>query len=221
MDETSTCMYENTNDWRLKSFGVIGDKKVTLISTLPSAWIVNILEVAVYSAEVWLAFGALCAPIQLNVFPSTRTNPVQPSTCPLQPVSHVPAAHARVTYAQNVGHCPGKYPPSGLSPPCNHTLKYGFLTASGIAGGRAGENVEVIWAVAVVSSAPSAPSTQRRIMLGCLESWATGTQKAPCVAPAYIRSTSACYQRTHAMPCRASMALQGADGQALHHGAES
>jgi hypothetical protein len=83
-------MYENTNDWRLKSFGVIGDKKVTLTSTLPSAWIVNILEVAVYSAEVWLAFGALCAPIQLNVFPSTRTNPVQPSTCPLQPVSHLP-----------------------------------------------------------------------------------------------------------------------------------
>jgi hypothetical protein len=185
-------MYENTNDWRLKSFGVIGDKKLTLTSTLPSARIVKILEVAVYSAEVWLAFGTLCAPIQLNVFPSTRTSPVQPSTCPLQPVSHLPAAHARVTYVQNVGHCPGKYPPFGLSPAGNHTLKYGFLTASGIAGGRAGENVELTWAATVVSSAPSAPSTERRIIVGCLESWATGTQKAPCGARAYICSTSGC-----------------------------
>jgi hypothetical protein len=53
------------------------------------------LDVAVYSAEVWLALGTLCAPIQLKVLPSTRTNPVQPSTCPLQSVSHVREVHAR------------------------------------------------------------------------------------------------------------------------------
>jgi hypothetical protein len=89
MDDTSTCMYEKINDWRLKSFGVIGDKKVTLIETLLSACMVKILLVAVYSTAVWLAFEiSIGAPIQLNVLPLTRISPVHPRNWPLFSVSH-------------------------------------------------------------------------------------------------------------------------------------
>jgi hypothetical protein len=104
MDDTSTCMYENINDWRLISFGVTGDKNETLIETLLSACMVKMLLVEVNSAAVWVAFAmSFGAPIQVYVLPSTRTIPVHPNHCPLVLISGV-MTRSRFAYVQNVGH---------------------------------------------------------------------------------------------------------------------
>lgn len=53
------------------------------------------------------------------------------------------------TYDQKIGHSPARYPPLPPSLPADsQVLKYGDLTASGIAGGRAGEKLEVALAEA-------------------------------------------------------------------------
>lgn len=61
------------------------------------------------------------------------------------------------TYCQNRGHCPGRYPPLPPSLPAFcQVLRYGDLTASGRAGGRAG--VKVDWApMEVTKEATSRP----------------------------------------------------------------
>jgi hypothetical protein len=52
------------------------------------------------------------------------------------------------TYVQWFAHCPARYPlPSSLFPALSHVLRYGDLTARGIAGGRAGENVDFASAI--------------------------------------------------------------------------
>lgn len=48
IDHTSTCMYEKTNDCRLKSLGANGERKVIFMETLPSTSMVNMLFVEVY-----------------------------------------------------------------------------------------------------------------------------------------------------------------------------
>ena len=42
-------MYEKTNDWRLRSVGVIGERKVMFKATLSLTSMVKMLFVAVYS----------------------------------------------------------------------------------------------------------------------------------------------------------------------------
>jgi hypothetical protein len=110
MDDTSTSMYEKTSDWRLKSFGVTGDKNETLIKTLFSARIVKVLLVDVNSAAVCVAFViSFGAPIQVYVLLSTRIIPVHPSHCPLVLISSViNMVRGQFPYVQNDGHCPGR-----------------------------------------------------------------------------------------------------------------
>jgi hypothetical protein len=56
-DSTWTSRYEKTEDCNFRSVGVIGDKKVTTIFTLPPTSNLKMLLVDVYSSDVCLAFS--------------------------------------------------------------------------------------------------------------------------------------------------------------------
>ena len=61
------------------------------------------------------------------------------------------------THVQNTGHWPARYPPlPPFLPAFSHVLRYGDLTARGIAGGRAGEKLEVAPATAAMTTAVAA-----------------------------------------------------------------
>ena len=111
-------------DWRRRSPGSIGERKVATSRT-PPAVSVNTERVAVTVKSRWIIAGSATSPAPcsgpgapMNTYgvPSILAIPVIPVTRPVQ----------------NVGQVPGSVSAA------NQVLKYGDRTANGVAGGRIG-----------------------------------------------------------------------------------